>query len=503
MPPEGVRQTGKAYVVAVTPDVCLTPMGATAVPVPYPIVGMFDNVALVATSVRMRGRPTFTTASQVTNVMGDEAGTAGGVKSSVNKSICEWITASSTVRAEGHRILRHGDQMKMNNGNTIGTVIFMPGLGPVIVGKPSEQDPADSLMKRLTENTDRGHFFKDVGIELKDIAFGWENSLISKFDDLDKAEHGHADDVLEGILKERGLPDYYAIKPYIDAARSDDPDKLGAKVIVQLALAFLTGGEGGAASAGVEADAAVAADATAADTLVDPADDAANTLVDPADDAANTLVDPPDPGTPGPGDGLTVTGAGMDFLDIMLSQFSEAMRALVKMSPTLTEQLGELFADGWKVVRGAADGGSVTVGKEIVISEGPPSGEVSLLGHEAGHGINPPPPDLPPEGRLESEYVEEYVAACMRDEGCAQLNAGKVRDEILKNSGEDIGIPGEPEYVDDYKDVYNASKNGLISNDQAVQDMGDIMRNDKVSGPENKSYQEHYGDAGTDRYNQQ
>jgi hypothetical protein len=131
-----------AMVVAVTPDVCLTPMGATPVPVPYPIVGWFSNAALLAMSVRMRGRPTFTTASQVTNVVGDEAGTAGGVKSGVNKSICESVTASTTVKAEGHRVLRHGDQMKMNQGNTIGTVVFMPGVGPMIVGIPSESPPA-------------------------------------------------------------------------------------------------------------------------------------------------------------------------------------------------------------------------------------------------------------------------------------------------------------------------------------------------------------------------
>ena len=63
---EGVRETGTAYVVFLFPDVCLTPMGPSMVPVPYPVVGVFDNVALVAPSVRMRGRPTFTTASQVT-----------------------------------------------------------------------------------------------------------------------------------------------------------------------------------------------------------------------------------------------------------------------------------------------------------------------------------------------------------------------------------------------------------------------------------------------------
>src|SRR5437660_1574308 len=164
MTAEGVRQTGVAHVVAVLPDVCLTPMGATPVPVPYLIVGFFSNVAFVAQSVRMCGRPTFTTASQVTNVIGDEAGTAGGVKSRVNMSICESVTASSTVRAEGNRVLRHGDQMKMNNGNTLGTVIFLPFLGPMIVGQPSENKSADTPWGRMTKNSDRSmDFIRDFG----------------------------------------------------------------------------------------------------------------------------------------------------------------------------------------------------------------------------------------------------------------------------------------------------------------------------------------------------
>src|SRR5437763_1855279 len=136
---EGVRETGAAYVISVAHDICFTPMGGASVPIPYPIVGFFSNVAFVAQSVRMCGQPTFTTASQVTSVVGDEAGTDGGVLSGVNMSICESVTASSTVRAEGNRVLRHGDMMKMNKGNTVGMVVYMPGAAPMIVDKSSDE----------------------------------------------------------------------------------------------------------------------------------------------------------------------------------------------------------------------------------------------------------------------------------------------------------------------------------------------------------------------------
>jgi hypothetical protein len=145
---EGVRQTGVAYVVSVTPDVCFTPMGAAAVPVPYPIIGKFDDAVLLAMSVRMCGRPTFTISSQVSRVQGDEAGTGGGVMSGVNRSTCESVTASATVRAEGNYVLRDGDVLKMNHGNTLGKVVYKPGVGTMILGSPPDHS-SDPVWKRF------------------------------------------------------------------------------------------------------------------------------------------------------------------------------------------------------------------------------------------------------------------------------------------------------------------------------------------------------------------
>ena len=122
---EAARKTAKAIAVSTTPDVCKTPMGSSTPPIPYPIVGNFKDSASISTNVRFGGDPAFTLdKSTITKVTGDEAGSAGGVKSGSNKSIVKPKGASGKVRANGKRVVRHGDPVEMNKGNTKGKVVF-------------------------------------------------------------------------------------------------------------------------------------------------------------------------------------------------------------------------------------------------------------------------------------------------------------------------------------------------------------------------------------------
>jgi hypothetical protein len=50
---------------------------------------------------------------------GDEAGTVGGVKSSVFMKEAKWITYSFDVKAEGKNVCRLDDMMTHNHENTI------------------------------------------------------------------------------------------------------------------------------------------------------------------------------------------------------------------------------------------------------------------------------------------------------------------------------------------------------------------------------------------------
>ena len=57
--------------------------------------------------------------SQYGSSNGDEAGTAGGVKSSVNMKATDWITYSFDVKMDGKNACRHTDKKFHNDQNTV------------------------------------------------------------------------------------------------------------------------------------------------------------------------------------------------------------------------------------------------------------------------------------------------------------------------------------------------------------------------------------------------
>lgn len=124
--PEGARKDGVPIVVSILPDVCKTPIGHITVPIPYMIVASFEDSDSVSKNVRFGGKPVFLLdQSIITKTTGAEAGTAGGVKSGTNNGKVEPIEGCKTFRVNGKQVVRHGDKCKMNNGNTIGKVVYI------------------------------------------------------------------------------------------------------------------------------------------------------------------------------------------------------------------------------------------------------------------------------------------------------------------------------------------------------------------------------------------
>jgi hypothetical protein len=122
---EGLRKVYEGIVICTNPDVCKTP--PTNDPVPYQIVGHTDPLIAPEERVRMTGLPSYTLKTRIPTVIGDEPGVGGGVVSGVNKSFCEAISYSTTVRAGGQNIVRDKDRFKMNRGNTVGIAVYDKG----------------------------------------------------------------------------------------------------------------------------------------------------------------------------------------------------------------------------------------------------------------------------------------------------------------------------------------------------------------------------------------
>jgi len=128
-PPEGGRDVGQAIVVCTAPDVCKTPIGSSTPPIPYQITGRLGDDANTSQNVFLTGLKAFKFDSVVTNVKGDEPGSAKGIKSGTVGDIAEPKTASTVVRVNGQWLVRDGDTFWMNKRNTVGELIYKKDRG--------------------------------------------------------------------------------------------------------------------------------------------------------------------------------------------------------------------------------------------------------------------------------------------------------------------------------------------------------------------------------------
>lgn len=114
----GLTYKGAAgFSCATIPDVCKTPTPGGPVPIPYPNFARQSSLSGGTTTVFAKGNMIAIKGSQYGSSNGDEAGTAGGVKSNVNMKATDWITYSFDVKMDGKNVCRHTDKKFHNNQN--------------------------------------------------------------------------------------------------------------------------------------------------------------------------------------------------------------------------------------------------------------------------------------------------------------------------------------------------------------------------------------------------
>ncbi|WP_342078298.1 PAAR-like domain-containing protein [Yoonia sp. SS1-5] len=107
-------------VTATIPDVCKTPSPGGPVPIPYPNIAFSKDLAKGTTTVTADGSNSCAVkGSEFFMSIGDEPGTAGGVKSGTFKGKATWLTYSMDVKLDGKNACRLTDKMLMNKGNTV------------------------------------------------------------------------------------------------------------------------------------------------------------------------------------------------------------------------------------------------------------------------------------------------------------------------------------------------------------------------------------------------
>ena len=100
-------------------DVCKTPSPAGPVPIPYPNIGM-NSDATGSSKVKLMCMNALRKGDKLMKSMGDNAGVAGGVKSSRFMGEVEFKMGKSNVKVEGKEWAHLTCLTEHNAGNTVG-----------------------------------------------------------------------------------------------------------------------------------------------------------------------------------------------------------------------------------------------------------------------------------------------------------------------------------------------------------------------------------------------
>jgi hypothetical protein len=117
----GIVHKGSGGLSIVFPDVCKTPAPpAGPIPIPYPNIGKSSDTSSGPSKVKTDGKMPMVKGAKYSRSSGDEAGSAGGVMSSVNMNVCEFMLYSFDVKFEGRNVCRLGDPLFHNKKNIMG-----------------------------------------------------------------------------------------------------------------------------------------------------------------------------------------------------------------------------------------------------------------------------------------------------------------------------------------------------------------------------------------------
>jgi hypothetical protein len=124
-----VHKGSSGISTATIPDVCKTPSPAGPVPIPYPNISQSATLAKGTSTVKADGGMMIAIkGSEFSLSNGDNAGVAGGVKSSTFMKESTWILYSFDVKMDGKNACRLSDKKFQNHENTadLAGVIQLP-----------------------------------------------------------------------------------------------------------------------------------------------------------------------------------------------------------------------------------------------------------------------------------------------------------------------------------------------------------------------------------------
>jgi len=150
-----VHKMSNGLSAATIPDVCKTPSPGGPVPVPYPNIAQSITLSNGTTTVKGDKMMAANKGSKFALSNGDNAGVAGGVKSSTFMKEATWILYAFTVKMNGKNACRLSDKMFHNSENAANLAGEFQG--PTHVSDAIGQDVADAICVSICEARDKAN----------------------------------------------------------------------------------------------------------------------------------------------------------------------------------------------------------------------------------------------------------------------------------------------------------------------------------------------------------
>lgn len=111
------RQSSKHVICSKGPDVCLTPMGSSKVPVPYTSTAFLGGTKRHKNTVRYNNVPAVDVSVRASSSTGTEPGTGKGIVKKGHLGPAATVAASKTVASNGHATGGQSDKATINMPN--------------------------------------------------------------------------------------------------------------------------------------------------------------------------------------------------------------------------------------------------------------------------------------------------------------------------------------------------------------------------------------------------
>lgn len=151
-----VHKGSNGISIATIPDVCKTPSPGGPVPIPYPNISQSATLAKGTTTVKADGGMMIAIkGSEFSLSNGDNAGVAGGVKSSTFMKESTWITYSFDVKMDGKNACRLTDKKFQNHENTVDATGVLQAPKPMgVIVLECEEGWSDCQKKQMKGKAD-------------------------------------------------------------------------------------------------------------------------------------------------------------------------------------------------------------------------------------------------------------------------------------------------------------------------------------------------------------